>query len=178
MLRRPRRNNSHAESFALSQSSPKSPRSEAKRAGRKTRMGDKTRHKCFHTFPPPFIRRDAQGNLAGPPNSPRFSVVGLCRVRASILERRTRDFQRMKTSPCQAGAPGFFGGGGRGTRRLRGLLLAPCCLSGAWVAVGSGSSWLRWPELARRGFQSSAGWGARRISVMPTVQALTEPLSF
>ncbi len=84
---------------------------EAKRAGRKTRAGGKTRHKCLHTFPPPFVRRDAQGNLTGPPNSPGFSVVGLCRVRPSILGRGTGDFQRMKTSPCQAGDPGCKGRG-------------------------------------------------------------------
>ncbi len=83
-------------------------------------------------FPPPFIRRAARGNLAGPPNSPRFSVVGLCRVGARVPRRNfwrfskdenlttsgrrfrlqaerpskippgTGDFQRMNTSPRQA----------------------------------------------------------------------------
>ncbi len=78
----------------------KNSRSEASRA-KNTRRGQNAPQVSSH-FSATLHPRDARGNLVGSPNRPRFSGAPLCRVWAGILGGRTRDFQRMKTSPCQA----------------------------------------------------------------------------
>ncbi len=78
---------------------PRTRTREAKRAGRKTRTGAKRATSVFTLF-----RRDARGNLAGPPNSPRFSVVGLCRVRARVPRRNFWRFSKERPgSPALTG---------------------------------------------------------------------------
>ena len=75
-------------------------RSEASEQGKKRAPGQHAPQVSSH-FPPPFIRRGARGNLAG---RPRFSVLGLCRVRARVPRRNFWRFSKERPgSPALTG---------------------------------------------------------------------------